>query len=83
MDFFLCEIVEARNVEDAHGYPCTRIARAECLDCRNKICEYHADTCEICYCTFCIPCLISHQAEHSKLPATSDVSALHLRRKAS
>ena len=63
-----CEIVEVRNVEDADGDPCYRIARSECSDCGNKICEFHADTCEICGGTFCIPCLISHQTEHSKLP---------------
>lgn len=63
-----CEIVEARNIGDADGDPCYRIALSECSYCGNKICEYHSDRCEICNWIFCIPCLISHQNEHSKLP---------------
>jgi hypothetical protein len=66
-----CEVVEARNVEDADGYDCSRAAQQACSDCGSAICDVNAEACELCHLTFCPGCLFYHQQQHPK-PASGD-----------
>src|SRR5437899_13006894 len=68
-----CEIVEMRDSADADGYPCSRTASTQCLDCGSELCESHTETCGICNGIFCPSCLTFHQ-DHTK-PALADHGA--------
>src|SRR5215469_10453936 len=65
-----CEVVGVRNLADAEGVSCTRMATQPCSDCGIVICESHTETCGLCREVFCSSCFSFHQAEHSK-PTTA------------
>src|SRR6266567_3534237 len=43
-----CEIVEVRNLADAVGLACPGTATNQCSSCGAELCEYHAETCDMC-----------------------------------
>ncbi len=65
-----CEIAIVRSVEDALGYPCGAESAGECADCGTKVCDLHAESCDLCAEVkasgniFCASCYY----QHMKLP---------------
>jgi hypothetical protein len=66
MNVTRCEVVEVRNLADADGIPCPKIASKQCSDCGIELCGSHAETCLMCHDIFCPSCSYFHQTEHSK-----------------
>jgi hypothetical protein len=62
-----CEIVLVRSVDDAEGYLCGGKSIVECCDCGAKLCQLHADECDLCKEPYCSMCLFFHMDQpHAK-----------------
>ena len=42
-----CEIIMVRGTDDVDGYACGRSADHECCDCGAKLCDLHAEDCDV------------------------------------